>query len=237
MLHPVIRVVSFFIFTAFAAYGQLVQLVAQAGLLLLFFLFEPQLIVRSRIIIVRMRWLFLSIFIVYLGFTPGLPLIPAWDWSPSVLGTQLAIMRVAALILIVMALQILLHGLSRQDLVGAVLWLLYPIRKLVDHEKLAVRIGLTLELVEQVALLNRLALKSQDIPSNAGLWQRINNISDNIATLFQTVLDKAMAMPGQTLETPDRNSPPPVQWIFPLLLLAGFILLDWEQWMLNFGVV
>ena len=58
-LHPRIRLVSFLIFAAFVA------------------------VVKPWPLLKRMRWLFLSLLILYLWFTPGQPLLPTFSRTPT----------------------------------------------------------------------------------------------------------------------------------------------------------
>lgn len=217
----------FLIFSGFVAYGQLQQMLLAGALLLLLYLGRWTCLQSSWRMLKRMRWLFISIFILYLGFTPGTLILPQWPAvSPSVEGLELGCIRVAALILVVMAVNLLLQYLSREELVSAVLWLLYPVRNFIDNEKLAVRISLTMELLAQVSMINTLLLKEEgelDTQNNSAkttITQRMNNMSRRVSQLFETVIEKAESMPVQQIELPEKNNPPWLQWLYPLALLG-----------------
>ena len=228
-IHPVIRVVLFLTFAAFTAYGQTGQLVTAAALMLFLFVMKPQWLQKSWPMLKRMRWLFFSIVILYLGFTPGLPAFSDWPWSPSKLGFQLALLRTGALVLLVMAVNVLLASMEREQLIGAILWLVYPFRWIVDDKKLAIRISLTLELIEEVTMLNSMVMQTERPPQgNNALMRRIAIIGDRVALLFEAVLDKANNMASHTLEITARRAPPTLQWVYPLLLGILFaMVLTW----------
>lgn len=101
-------------------------------------------------VIIRMRWLFLSIVIIYAFGTPG-ELVPylAIDWAPTFEGLESGMLQIAKLLIALAALNILFVTSTRQQLIVGLYMALSPFRYLgLDIKKFAVRLFLTLEYVE-----------------------------------------------------------------------------------------
>lgn len=101
-------------------------------------------------VIARMRWLFLSIVIIYAFGTPG-ELVPyvAVDFAPTFEGLELGLLQVAKLLIALAALNILFVTSTRQQLIVGIYMVLSPLTYLgLDVKKFAVRLFLTLEYVE-----------------------------------------------------------------------------------------
>ncbi len=219
--HPAIRIVSFVVLTAFLALGGATNtLIGAAVLFLLYARFDAPARRSAWRMLRRMRWLFLSITVIYLWFTPGLPLIPGATtlgaWLPSVDGLRQGGVRVASLALIVAAASLLLHVTSQEQMLGALRWLLAPLRYLgFPHERFAVRAALTLAAVSRVQGLVRQALASAQ--DTARSWDRIGAVA---AAVFAVALREAEAAPCLAIELSEQAPPPLVQWGAPLLLMA-----------------
>ncbi|MBU1192813.1 MAG: energy-coupling factor transporter transmembrane protein EcfT [Gammaproteobacteria bacterium] len=160
----------------------------------------------------RVRWLLLAMLILYGWFTPGAALLPSLgDWSPSLVGLQQGLLRVAALLAIVIAVYLLLVTTPRGDLVGGLLWFGRPLRRLgVDDHRFAVRLVLALEAVPQVQGLARAALETD---AGASRLQRLNQASSRV---LQAVLERAEAQHGD-IQVPDAQPVPGWQWLLPVL--------------------
>ena len=167
----------------------------------------------------RMRWLFLSLFIIYCWFTPGTPLplnLPTsvLAWLPTLQGCAEAGIRIAALVTIVLAAHLLLHVTSREQLLGAIYWWLKPLSYVgIAHERLAIRMALVLETVPKVQPMIQQALSDQcaaDTP--APIFARTGQVA---AALYQNVLIHAEQQTCHTIEIPAVTSPPVWQWLFP----------------------
>lgn len=163
----------------------------------------------------RMRWLFLSLFIIYGWFTPGSPLpltlpVSMLAWLPTMQGLEEAAVRIASLVIVVLAVHLLLHITSREELLGAILWWLKPLGYAgIAHERLAVRMALVLETVPKVQPLIHEAL--------AGHHQaNLSNAGQVAAALYHNVLNHAEQQTCHTIEIPNVTSPPVWQWLFPI---------------------
>lgn len=104
-------------------------------------------------VILRMRWLFLSILLVYAFGTPGelIPVFPLY-FAPTYEGFELALLQLARLTIALSALSLLLNAIPRQEMIaGLYLWLL-PLKYLgLNVARFAARLTLTLHYVEALA--------------------------------------------------------------------------------------
>lgn len=101
----------------------------------------------------RMKWLLLSLAVVYGWLTPGVPAFDA-SWAPSMPGLLLAIHRILGLLILLYMVKLLLAILSQQALVQGIYTLLWPLQKLgVSTQVFAVRVALTLRIVGEAQQL------------------------------------------------------------------------------------
>jgi energy-coupling factor transporter transmembrane protein EcfT len=218
--HPVIRIVSFVVLTAFLALGAAVNiLIGSAVMALLYVRINGQAWKNAWRMLRRMRWLFLSIAVIYLWLTPGAPLVSGGkafvQWLPTVDGLWQGGLRISSLALMVVAASLLLHVTARDQMLAALRWLLTPLGVLgMPHERFAVRAALTLEAVMQVQGQVRGAL------AGAATEKPVARIGALAAVMFGIVMQEAELAPCTAIELPALRSPPLWQWGIPLLLFA-----------------
>lgn len=247
-MHPVIKIIVFLIFAAAVAFGDMAARLLGGGLLLVLYFLGPA--ERLRIafrMLKRMRWFFLSIAVVYLLFTPGRLLFSAWPRGPTWEGVAEGGGRVAALVFIVLAVNLLLRSTQRPDLISAILWCLSPLAWVgLPRERLAVRIALTLDAIDLVQAIyrhrpdddrladdvsndgagvvaSRSAEPRHETPEPNGLKARVWRIAATAQRLVLAVIERAEAAPVQCIEVPSPSHPPVLQWLYPLALLAVFM--------------
>ena len=217
--HPVIRIVSFVVLTAFLALGDAANILIGAAILsFLHVRLNGRAWRESWHLLRRMRWLFLSIAVIYLWLTPGIPLFPISadyaEWLPTIDGLWQGGLRIAALALMVVAASLLLHVTAREEVLDALRWLLAPLSVVgFPHERFAVRTALTLEAVTRVQEQVRSALAA--IPQTIKPLTRIGAVA---AAVFGSVIREADATPCESIELPVQYPPPPLQWGIPLVL-------------------
>lgn len=218
-MHPVISLVSLVIFSLCIAMGTWAQ-----GLLGAFLLFL--LLLRSSagawsVIIPmmrRMRWLWMSLVVVYFWFTPGRPIFPIDSaLVPTVEGINLGALRITALSLIVTATGLFLHITTREQLFAALHWLAAPLAYVgVARERLAARMALSLAAVAEVqTLVQDVALRDDSIRTPWARW------GHTAAATFRAVLVKAETVPCIELALPPRYAPPFWQWAVPAAVAAA----------------
>jgi energy-coupling factor transporter transmembrane protein EcfT len=220
IVHPVIRIAAFLVVAAFLARGELsVMLVVAAGLVLALIRLPAASWRTPLALFRRLRWLLISLLVVYGWFTPGVALWPALGVAaPTQEGLSEGLLRGGALLLIALAAQLLMLATPRPQLLAALYWLARPLRSIgVSRERLAIRLALTLEAVPQLSAVMTPALY-QDLEGNAAT--RFGQIA---ARAFQGALDQAARQAGSDVDIVTAQRPPLYQWLYPLslgLLLA-----------------
>jgi len=225
-MHPVIRVFSAIVAIAFLAtpaWGEvlLVQMIS-TGLLVSK---DKALLLPALKMLGRLKWLYLSIFIVYGWFTPGqsvsaLHMVNA-AYLPTIEGLQAGALRVSVLIAIVSVVAGLLQTMEKDKLVAAIVWLTLPLQKVgLDSQRFALLLVLTLDRVlhSETAVRELLREKKQ----RAGL---LNMASAIIAGSLLRVENSASQEQVVAINLDEISSPPPWQWLIPLVLGAALYLL------------
>lgn len=104
-------------------------------------------------VIKRMRWLFISIFIIYAFGTPGeyIQQFPV-NLSPTYEGLQLGLSQISKLLIALALLSILFATSTKENLMSGLYLLLSPLKLLsCDVERFTARLILTLDYVEELA--------------------------------------------------------------------------------------
>ena len=222
-MHPVIRILTLLLGITAVVLGSWSEWLLGLAVVLLLIIwiegveFHPMLKMLS-----RLRWLMLSILLIYLFFTPGDLLLPMLGTSsPSWQGLQVGSYRIAVLLLMVIAVSVLLQSTSKPQLVAALLWLFAPFERLgFDLERLAVRLVLTMEAVEALQNIPRAAPKKSH-----GVRQRISVIVVEIVDLFDRVTHHAQSLSCQAIVVPVLTAPGWRQWLLLIVLSGVFLLL------------
>lgn len=222
--HPVIRIAVFIILAGALSLGKLntLVLVAIAVAVVYGITANTHILSPALKMLRRMRWLFLSLLIIYCWFTPGTPLpfaLPATilTWLPTLEGIQEASIRIASLVTVVLAVNLLLQTTPREHLLGAIHWWTRPLRYIgIAYEKLAIRMALVLETVPKLQPLISQALADQrGSGSHHSALIRTGQVA---ATLYQNVLTHAEQQACLSIEIPAVIAPPAWQWLFPASL-------------------
>lgn len=206
-MHPLIRVLSL------AALASGLPLLALPDLLILCLLLwmahlrlAPHAVLRLRAGIWRLRWLFLAIFVLYWGFTPGTALLPALP-GLSLEGVLEGLRRAAVLLSLLMAVYLLLARTSVPELVQVLRSLVTPLRVLgLDRDRFALRMALALEGV--TAAQN--VLDAQRSHSSG--------FAASAAATVQS-LELAAEAPTPALRVSPLPAVPLWQWLLPIALL------------------
>lgn len=222
-MHAAIKIISFLVFGAAVSTGN--GEVLLAGILLVvppYFFSEKKQHGNAILMVRRLKWLFISILVIYLFFTPGQLLLPGVIWGPTLEGLLQGVFRITALVLLVAAVNLLISGTEQEEFLSAILWCLRPISVFgLSHERIAVRIALTLEVVSQA----RNKLNSS--PSNKDMGKggpRLSAIAGTASRLFESALTTAESEPLREITLPEETRPPAWQWLIPLALAILFSL-------------
>ena len=226
-MHAVIKIICFLIFGAAMATGSGPLLLAGFALVTVLYLSELLRGVSTQLpnawkMLKRLRWLFLSILIVYLFFTPGVLLFPDVLWGPTQEGLLQGFLRIAVLVLIVAAVNVLIGSTEQAEFLSAVSWCLQPLSWLgLSHERLAVRISLTLEAVGVLRQSYRHAARSEpSAPAPEAFEPKLMTIASTAHGLFARVIDDAEHAPARVITLPEESRPPLWQWLIPALLVT-----------------
>lgn len=143
----------------------------------------------------RSRWLLLTLCIVFIWMTPGIPLpfIP----GASSEGLYLAVEHSARLLLALASLALILQALTPVQLVAGMHSLLTPWRWLgISPDRMAVRLMLTLEEVEAARDIDAQAGKAESVPADILRLPQANaGISDVVLGLASFALLMTIWLP------------------------------------------
>lgn len=214
-MHPVIRIITFLVLVIFLSRADSVILLAVTLVILFSYLItKPAHIHSVWPMLKRLRWLFLSMFILYLWFTPGTPVVDIADsgWVPTYEGLQTGLLRIAALVLVVLAVNLLIKTTPVDELLAALYWLAGPLQWAgVSREQFAVRMMLVMDIVPNVHPI--VQTRSSEQAQESRLLTRMSN---TIVSVFKDVLEQADATPERAMTLGDVSSPPLYQWMWPL---------------------
>lgn len=169
----------------------------------------------------RLRWLFLSLCLIYWFATPGTPvsgLIPQITEQ----GLMLSVQRCSMLIILVLSLRLLLRLCPQQELLQGLYWLLWPLKYIgFNHHRITLRLALTLQFALQ---LGEEGLVNQSSRRASGLKGRISSLADAIGVQFVKAIDEKNATPE--LRVPLIDSPRLYLWLLPLFLLIVMLAVE-----------
>lgn len=157
-MHPFVKIACFFFLLLLLQYLSPSSIAVLCGLVCL--LAAVLNLPHFSQLIKRMRWLFLSLLLVYAYATPGeyLAFLPL-NVAPSYEGLHLGLMQIAKLLIAVASLSALFASASKSQLMAGLWTLLSPLRLVgLNVERFTVRMLLTLHYVEQMAVQTKLKL-------------------------------------------------------------------------------
>ncbi len=218
-VHPVIRIISLIILATFVSLGGgWVVLITTILLASVYLIIDSNYFHSAWRMLRRLRWFFLSIFILYTWFMPGNPSAEAasFGWArliPSAEGVLFGLIRVGALVVIVLAVNLLLQSTSRELLFRSIYWLARPAGWCgLSRERLAIRITLVMATLEDAqTLLEERKLRQ----STRSITEKRHQLGIIAGDLLATVISRAEESPLHTI-TIDMGTPPPYyQWLYP----------------------
>lgn len=184
-MHPLIKILCFILVLLLISMVNNTMLVF---MMLFFFIMLYSLKVQTFLHAVRrMRWLFLSIFIIYAFATPG-ELIPNFPvhFAPTFEGLQLGLVQIEKLLIALAALSLLLTSSPREQMMLGLYMLLSPFNLIgLNVERFAARLMLTLDYVEELAAKDK----------NNFSFNHLDEIDDYIKSLPQGNLVSFQKLP------------------------------------------
>ncbi|RJQ48377.1 MAG: hypothetical protein C4528_02645 [Gammaproteobacteria bacterium] len=169
-VHPVIRLSGFLALCVLLARAAWVQAFTAAVLLGLFYHLAEVPLRTGLTALKRLRWLLISLVLIHLAFTPGVPVFPGLLNVPTLQGLEDGLLRAALLILLMLAAHLLMQSTARGALLAALLWFSAPLARLgFARERLALRVMLTLQAVAEVQNLMVHAAAPDDAQGRASV--------------------------------------------------------------------
>jgi len=163
-LHPAVKIMAFILMAILIQHSKLRALVVLAVVLLLaLFYFRVS---RFMAMIRRMRWLFLSMLIVYAYTTPG-EYLNHWpfDMAPSYEGLRDGFYQIARISLVLASISLLMATSTRENLMTGIYALIKPLSFLgISPERFTARLYLTLQYMDQVKKQSNLHDKTLSWP-------------------------------------------------------------------------
>lgn len=192
-MHPLVRILYFiFVLLLISTAGSTVLL-----FMLLFFLTTLTLCKIKSFLhaLRRMRWLFLSILLIYAFGTPG-ELVPQFPvgFAPTYEGLHLGVLQIEKLVIALAALSLLLTSSSKEQMMLGLYMLLTLLKFLgLNIERFTARLMLTLDYVEDLASRER---SSVDFRHLDEIDEHLANLQDGNAVVFEKhafkLIDKIM---------------------------------------------
>ncbi len=209
-MDPLVRMMCYFVIAALLWAGSVWSLLAVGllSLVTMLILAEPSLGQLWRMLW-RLKWLCLSLLVVYGWLTPGEPL---WKgmFSPSRDGMAMGLYRLGYLLVLVLAARIIVLSMRREQLVAALYQLMWPLGwagRL--RERLVVRLLLVFEIVRD---LDPAVLSSGEASSGG----RMSRLAGTLAVLYRRCLDRADRVRLRPIRFARPSAPPWWQWSWPL---------------------
>jgi len=220
-IHPAIKIICFLVFSIFLSLGGKAAFGTALFLFTTTILFSGLSLLRGSIsILMRMKWFFISIFIVYLSFTPGSPLWVSSFWSPTIEGISQGGYRVGILLLVILAAKMLMNSVSQDSLISALYWLLAPLKYVGELRSVfIVRLVLTIESVEKV---QSILVKEKEHVSSMDV-NAMEKWREYFSSVFHSLITRRQCV-DQMREFPLLAPPSLWQWCVPIALVGLFIL-------------
>lgn len=222
-LHPAIRIILLIVLATGVAVGSPAHLFVFAILVVLVYLFQRPAPWRSAgRMLRRLRWFFVSLLVLFFWFTPGDPLLFAdavgSRWLPTREGVIEGTIRISALVVIVLAVNLILATTPREQLLAGLLWLAAPLEKLgADRERFALRVALVLDAVPKVQELLGEARCSIATHRARGFAA----VGTTAGRALETALREADNASLSPLPVQLGTAPPVWQWVLPAALIVG----------------
>ncbi len=233
-MHPAIKIISLIILSLFLTQGNWLTLLLTGAVVLPFYIIRPSLWISARTMIWRLKWLFLSILLIYIFFTPKISASIS-QLNPYLYLLLPGLFRILVLITLILAVNLFIKTTTKNEILTALLWILSPLKRIkIDIERFILRAVLTIEYLEK--LNQKLTeMKAQIKPEiQSGSWVDKKRrafyhlVTGSTAALRELFAEVSSSTPKEYFI--DENDPPGwFQWIIPLILFLLFSVLAQYQ--------
>ncbi|MCK5664527.1 MAG: hypothetical protein KAI17_13640 [Thiotrichaceae bacterium] len=223
-MHPVIKMVSLVILSIFSTQGGWDNLFLTIIIIAPFYFFRIEIFYPALQMLFRLKWLFLSIILIY------------YLLSPETAHLLSALLRISVLITIIFSVNLYLKTSTIEQILESLLWIFYPLKYMqIDVVRLALRAILTLEYIEVLTLRleqyqHKLVLKNtaENKPGLASFLrqrkERLFNLIKHSGIIFQDILQEISTTKTYKEYSIDCIEAPDVQQLMiPVLLCVLYI--------------
>lgn len=223
-MHPVIKIVSLIILSIFSTQGGWSNLFLTISIILPFYALHPDLFPSALQMTLKLKWLFLSILLIYFLFTPEVSYFLS------------GLFRVLVLISIVFSVNLFLKTSTIEQILESLLWIFYPLGYFnINVKRLSLRAVLTLEYI--VILEQRLKKYQQNSRQEKqkkeykkGLKsfflfrkERLFQLIEDFAIIFHESLSKVEKESNKQYTIDCIEPPGVIQLLIPVLLCLLYI--------------
>ena len=140
-MHPVIKIVSLVILSIFSTQGGWNNLFLSIIILSPFYFFRTEIFSSALQMLVRLKWLFFSILLIY------------YLLSPEISHLLSAVLRILVLITLIFSVNLYLKTSTIEQILESLLWIFSPLKYFqINIDRLALRAVLSLEYIEILSL-------------------------------------------------------------------------------------
>lgn len=229
-MHPVVRIFNLIIFILLLSRANAGQLLLALILLLPVF-FQHTVKMRNAVnMLYRMRWFFVSIFVLYVWMNPtgqfsfelGLSF-----WVSQLPSIYMGLERIFSLMLVILAVTYVISSLSQAQLLGAIYWLATPFVFIgLNREKLALRMVLTFN-AAQLLLSEKKQRQAKSAAAAQPLKSRLMSWLSHTANIYHHMVERAETQACKEYTFEKLASPKYAEWLWPILLILLFQVSGW----------
>lgn len=218
-MHPLVRLVTVLLFAGFLPFLPPAGLaLAAVGLAVFILILSPQALYRAALAVWNIRWLLVSIAILYGWFTPGTPLSEALGRaSPTVEGMQEALIRSGVLVIMVAVVVLLFAITKREQLIAAIAQSVHIFKPLgLEPAVFGSRLVMS---IENVRVLREalLAVRQARAAEQRDPWQAV---ADIVLAIESHTVEKASASGDENTVTYELSAPRWFEW-WPAIVLGS----------------
>jgi len=169
-------------------------------------------LVSTFILFWRIRWLILSILLLYIWLPVGSITNSLW----------LAAERITVLVIMLLALQGLVLNMSRKNIVMGLYTIFFPLKIIgISRELVVLRLILTLDSISQLPMV----LKENAYKDEQGV-SRIKNLVEKLINAIMEVLIHSEKISLESVSIETDSAVPMLQWMLPILIALVFFSMD-----------
>jgi len=231
-MHPVIRISIFFIFTFFIVQAKPGQLLLTGFILFGASYFQPRKITVLMLnMIWRLKWFYISIFILFSLFTPNeigsFSELSNQQFDGIISVFYYPFIKIAALVLIVMSVMVLIVSIPKQELIASLIYLSKPLSIFgFSSERFAVRVYLIIEFVEILPTLINTSLEHGQSENNINFKIKIKQIVFRLCHVVNKVYTLAESAECKIVHYEKMKLPDLYQWSYLLICIGLFYCSD-----------